>query len=465
MTDESAVMKSFTVPSGVLRVLHVLESAGFEAWLVGGCVRDHLRGIAPKDYDVTTSASAAQVTAAFDGFRVIETGVRHGTVTVISDAVPVEVTTYRIDGAYSDGRHPDSVRFTSEIADDLSRRDFTVNAMAYAPDRGYIDLFGGMNDLQSGIIRCVGEPQKRFGEDALRILRALRFASVLGFEIEPRTSQAIHQCKGLLERIAVERITQELFGLLCGVDAERILRQYSDVIAGIIPPCGEMFGFEQHNPHHDFDVWEHTLRVIGESPPDRMMRLSALLHDIGKPRCFTLGEDGVGHFYGHAGISEEIAAEVFRRFIRTDKRTEQRVIFLVGHHDEPLLPDRRIMRRRLAKYGEEALRQLIALHRADVKGQTQQNVMSKLEELDRVEQILNALTEESACTTLRSLEISGGDLMAMGIPKGPLIGKILSSLLSEVCDERLVNSPEALRARAAAIYEDFKSPSNTKDNQ
>lgn len=443
--------EDFRIPSGVRNVLHVLDGAGYEAWLVGGCVRDHMMGLPPKDFDVATSATADRVIAAFAGFRVIGTGLKHGTVTVLSEGVPVEVTTYRVDGSYSDGRHPDKVTFTSDIADDLSRRDFTINAMAYAPEKGYLDCFGGRDDLAGKIIRCVGDPDRRFGEDALRILRALRFASRLGFAIEPSTAQAIHRQRELLGKIAVERITQELFGLLCGDGAGSVMRQFSDVMAQIIPPLGRMYGFEQHNPHHDSDVWEHTLRAVDASPRDRVLRLAALLHDIGKPDCFAMGSDGIGHFYGHPAKSREIAEDIFDRYLRVDNRTKERVLFLVERHDEKLIPDRKILRRRMAKYGEDALRQLIALSRADLAGQAEQTAADLLQELDEAERILEELSSESLCLTLRDLAINGGDLMAMGVPKGPEVGRILKELLADVCDEKLVNTPEALRKRAAEM--------------
>ncbi len=443
----------FVIPQGVRTVADILERGGFEAWLVGGCVRDHLLGRLPKDYDIATNASVHQTIAAFDGFRVIETGVKHGTVTILSDGMPIEVTTFRIDGSYSDGRHPDNVSFTPDIREDLSRRDFTINAIAYSPERGYTDLFGGVNDLDARIIRCVGDPSKRFHEDALRILRALRFASVLGFEIEPETARAVHECRGLLSRIALERITQELFGILCGDKAADVLRAFPDVIEQILPPCGEMVGFEQHNPHHDCDVWEHTLRVVDACPKERVLRLAALLHDVGKPGCFTKDENGVGHFYGHAARGGEIAQGIFRECLRTDKQTSEQVIALVASHDEPLPPERKIIRRRLAKYGEELLRQLIALNRADMMGQA---TRERLPELDEAESILDSLVEENACISMKSLAVKGGDLMSMGIPKGPLIGRILTALLSEVCSERLENTPDALRERAMQLYQQYK---------
>lgn len=463
MSRRMSVSEQFNIPSGVQRVLETLENAGFEAWLVGGCVRDSLRGVCPKDYDITTNAMTNEVMAAFKGFGVIATGLKHGTVTVISEGMPVEVTTYRVDGSYSDGRHPDSVSFASDIRSDLSRRDFTVNAMAYSPRRGYLDVFGGIGDLRAGIVRCVGAPERRFGEDALRILRALRFSSVLGFDIEPATAHAIHRCKGALGKIAVERITQEFLLLLCGGNAGNVLRQYGDVIAGIIPPCSLMFGFEQHNPHHDYDVWEHTLRVVDAAPPERILRLAALLHDVGKPLCFSTDEKGKGHFYGHAAKGEEIAREIFARYLRVDRRTEERVLFLVGHHDEYFLPERKILRRRLLKYGEEPLRQLIALNRADIKGQSAALAKEKLDVLAASEDILDGIVSESACISLRSLEINGGDLMAMGVPKGPMIGTILHKLLGEVCDESLANAGEALRGRAVELFNEIMQNNEGSD--
>ena len=453
MLDSKEWMEQFEIPHGVGRVLDVLRNAGFEGWLVGGCVRDRLMGRTPKDFDVATDAPAGMVAAAFAGFRVIETGLKHGTVTVLSDGMPVEVTTFRVDGAYSDGRHPDSVTFTSDIRDDLSRRDFTVNAMAYSPARGFLDEFGGRNDLRDKVIRCVGNPDRRFGEDALRILRALRFASRLGFSIEPATADAIHRGRGLLRQIAVERITQELFGILCGGNAGDVMREYSDVMEQIIPPLGRTFGFEQHNPHHDCDVWEHTLRVVDAAPPERVLRLAALLHDIGKPDCFSSGADGTGHFYGHAARSRALAEGIFEQYLRVDNHTKERVLLLVERHDERLTPDRRLLRRRLAKYGEEAVRQLIALDRADLRGQARALACDREKELDETLKMLDELTAENACLHLRDLAINGGDLMAMGIPKGPMIGTILSRLLSEVCDEKLSNTREALFSRAAQLKE------------
>lgn len=442
------------VPDDVQCVMKKLRDNGYESFLVGGCVRDTLLKQTPKDYDVTTNARAGQVKALFeaDGFHVIETGLKHGTVTVISRSTPVEVTTYRVDGTYSDGRHPDSVTFADGIGEDLSRRDFTINAMAYSPQDGFVDLFGGTEDLTNGLIRCVGDPQKRFEEDALRILRALRFASVLGFAIEPRTSACIREQKHLLNRLAKERVTAELFGLLCGKGAENVLREYNDVIAEVLPPIAPMFGFSQDNPHHIYDVWEHTLHVVANVPPDRTLRLAALLHDVGKPHCRTTDSDGVGHFYGHAEIGEDICRDIFDRLLRTDKKTASRVMLLVRYHDEPITPSRRILHRRLSKYGEEVLRQLLTLHRGDVMGQAPA-YRGRLEELDEAERILDELIRENACLRLSDMHIGGGDLIAMGIPPGRQIGVILNALLTEVCDGRIQNQADALKARASELIQ------------
>ena len=443
------------LPAAVADVLARLEAAGYEAYLVGGCVRDWLMGNTPKDYDVTTNALAEQTQEVFRNFRVIETGLKHGTVTVLSEGIPVEVTTYRVDGSYSDGRHPDRVTFTSRLRDDLSRRDFTVNAFAYSPTRGFVDAFGGKYDLNKKIIRCVGNPDQRFGEDALRILRALRFASVLGFALEKQTAASIHRNRFLLKKIAKERVTEELMKLLCGDGVESVLREFSDVIAVVLPQIKPMFGFAQHNPYHIYDVWEHTLRVVAAAPADRGMRLAALLHDIGKPRCFFVDEKGVGHFYGHASASEAIAEEIFHDSLRLDKATAERVRMVVRYHDEPIEPSRKIVHRRLMKYGETALRDLIAIHRADIAGQSPDKLQDRMRQMDEVERILDELTAEHVCVSVGDLKIHGSDLMNSGIPQGRMIGEILQALLQDIGKETLDNEPEALRKRALEIYSDY----------
>lgn len=444
--------KEIPVPSSVMKVLERLYEAGFEGYLVGGCVRDFLMGRQPEDYDVTTNAAAEQTEKIFKDFKVIETGIKHGTVTVISDSTPVEVTTYRVDGTYSDGRHPDTVTFSTSIDEDLSRRDFTMNSVAYSPHSGWVDLFGGRDDIRRKVVRCVGEPDKRFGEDALRILRALRFAAVLGFEIEPETAEAIHRGKHLLHQIAVERITSELFAMICGQNTSEILREYSDVIGEILPPIREMFGFEQNTPYHIYDVWEHTLHVIDTAPSSVEMRMAALLHDIGKPHCRTTDENGIGHFYGHADISADIAREIFDKYLRTSNAVSDRVITLVANHDETFIPTAKIMRRRLMKYGEETLRQLIRLSRADVLGQAPGLAVERLSEMYKAERVLEDLLKNEGRLSLKSMAVSGEDLKAAGIPQGKEMGNILKRLLDEVSDEKIPNEKNALVKRALELY-------------
>ncbi len=448
--------EKMNVPEYALRVLNRLNGAGYEGYLVGGCVRDFLMGRGPKDYDVATNASAEQTEAAFKDFHVIETGIKHGTVTVMSDGMPIEVTTYRVDGTYSDGRHPDSVTFSSSLKEDMSRRDFTMNAIAYSPNIGLVDVFGGVEDIRRGVIRCVGGPDRRFNEDALRIMRALRFAAVLGFEIDGQTAESIHRNRGLLHKIAAERITAELFALICGKNAAQVMREYSDVMAEILPPLKDMFGFEQDNPHHIYDVWEHTLHAVENVPPTVEMRMAALLHDAGKPHCKTVDENGVGHFYGHADISAEIAEDVFKNHLRTSKSISDRIVTLVKNHDETFILTKKIMRRRLMKYGEETLRQLLDLSRGDVRGQGV-DVQNRLEQLDEAERILNEILSQETCLSLKAMAINGRDLSELGIERGKIMGDILNRLLEEINDEAIENTKEALSARAMELYRQNRS--------
>ena len=320
-----------TIPAGADFILRRLMENGFDAYVVGGCVRDSLLGLFPHDWDICTSARPEQMQAVFADCRVIETGLKHGTLTVLHDRIPYEVTTFRVDGGYTDHRHPDSVSFVSNVVDDLARRDFTVNAMAWNPQTGLVDAFHGQEDLRAGIIRAVGDPKTRFTEDALRILRALRFASVYGFRIDDATSQAAHDLRHTLTDVAAERIRVELAKLLCGQGAADILRAYPDVLFVLLPQLRAMHGFDQHNPHHRYDVWEHTLRALPHIPPTETLRLAILLHDSGKPDCFTLDEAGIGHMHGHAERSAEIADEVLSS-LRVDNATRERVTLLVRSH-------------------------------------------------------------------------------------------------------------------------------------
>ena len=337
---------------GAAKALALLQAAGYEAWIVGGCVRDALLGLPPKDYDLTTSALPEETQRVFAAYPRIETGLRHGTVTVLLEGEPLEITTYRVDGAYSDARHPDGVTFTRSLRQDAARRDFTINAMAYAPGWGLQDFFGGQADLARGILRAVGAAEKRFREDALRILRALRFASVLDFTLEGETARAARACAPLLAAVSAERVSGELGKLLCGKAAGRVLRDYPDVLGVVLPEILPMVGLDHRNPHHCYDVWTHTTVAVDHVPPELPLRLALLLHDIGKPDTFSLGEDGQGHFYGHPRRSVELAEGILSR-LRFPRRTRERVLTLVRYHDAVLEESPQRVRRWLNKLGPE----------------------------------------------------------------------------------------------------------------
>lgn len=431
-----------TIPPEVESVRQALLKGGYEAYAVGGCVRDSLLGIRPKDWDLTTSARPGQVKKALSGFKVIDTGIKHGTVTALSGGMPVEVTTYRIDGPYSDGRHPDTVAFTDSLKQDLSRRDFTVNALAYRPETGIVDCFGGMDDLKEKRIRCVGNPDRRFEEDGLRILRALRFSSVLGFSIEGKTALSLLKSLPLLDCIALERIQAEFTKLLCGKNAANVLRKFREAAARVIPELRPCFGFDQKNPHHIYDVWEHTLHCVDAVPGVPVLRLAMLLHDIGKPLCFSESRDGTGHFYGHAGRSAEIAVRILRR-LRYDRHTVSDVCTLVRWHDVPLPPDERFLRRRLGQLGEKNLRRLFRVQAADVLGKSPSD-RGRLDALCRSESILDVLLSRGDCFRIKDLAVNGNDLMKAGIPEGAAVGKTLHTLLNAVMDGKCPNSRREL---------------------
>ena len=426
------------LPPQVNTVFLLLDAAGYETFLVGGAVRDYVRDGSPaKDWDITTNALPEQVEAVFSEYHLIETGLKHGTVTVVIDHEPIEITTYRIDGDYSDHRHPDSVSFTRSLKDDLERRDFTMNALAYSPKDGVVDLVGGKTDIENGIVRCVGDPDRRFQEDGLRMLRALRFASVYGTEIDEATASAIHRNKSLLRDIAAERIQSELTKMLCGPGVAAILKEFADVIAVAIPEIRPMFEFEQRNLHHNKDIWNHTILVVDNITPAPVLRWAALLHDIGKPSCFSIGADGVGHFFGHAEKSTAFAESILSR-LRFDNAGRERILRLIRYHDMPITADRKLIKRLLSKHGEEAARQLIELHRADTLGLSE-SYHSRVDIFEEANAVMDELLrEDSSCFALRDLAINGNDVMAMGF-KGKQIGQVLQSCLDAVLEERIPN--------------------------
>ena len=432
------------IPAPVREILERLETAGHRAWCVGGCVRDALLGRPPEDWDVTTAARPEETMALF-GDRAVPTGLRHGTVTVRTAAGGVEVTTLRRDGTYRDHRRPESVEFTDSLEEDLRRRDFTVNAMAMDLAGDLHDPLGGRADLAAGILRCVGDPDRRFDEDALRILRGLRFTAQLGLAVDPDTAAAIHRNRALLGDIAPERIWTELKKLVTGAHAAEVLRAYPDVIGVFWPEVLPMVGFDQRNRHHCHDVWEHTLHALAAVPPEVELRLAMLLHDIGKPNCFTVDEKGQGHFYGHPAESARLAGEMLRR-LRADNATTETVVRLVTWHDKNIPRTRSGVARALGKLGERDLRRLLDVKRADNLAQAPE-YRAVQGEIDKAEAILDQLLAESACVSLRQLAVNGRDLLALGL-SGPAVGRILRTLLDAVLDETLPNQRAALLAAA-----------------
>lgn len=425
------------------RALEMLRAAGFRAVPVGGCVRDLLRGETPHDWDLATSAFPDEMKRVFAGERILETGLRHGTLTLLFDSVPVEITTFRSDGSYSDGRRPDAVAFSRRLEDDLARRDFTINALCLGEDGGIIDLFGGREDLARGIIRCIGDPRERFGEDALRMLRALRFAAAFGFSIEERTARAMLDLLPRLRLLAAERVHSELQRLLCAPDMARVLLGYPEAVCAVLPALAGCVGLAQPAQYHRYDVYEHAVRAAEAAPPVFALRLAALLHDVGKPLC----ADGQGHFYGHDRRGAALCGQTLTA-LRCSGALQQRVTRLVRLHHLPLSPDRIRLRRLLARYGEPLLRDLLVIQRCDAAAQAPAFGAARAQELDAFEAALGALVAERPAMSLGQLAVRGGDLLALGLPQGEEIGRTLRFLLREVVDERLPNERGALLAAA-----------------
>lgn len=429
------------LPPQVLDALDRLHQAGYEAWIVGGCVRDLLLGRVPTDYDITTSALPPQTKEVFRDRRVVETGIRHGTVTLLEEGMPLEITTYRVDGTYSDARHPDGVTFTTSLREDAARRDFTVNAMAYAPGLGLRDYFGGQEDLARQLIRAVGDPDRRFQEDALRVLRAIRFASVLDFALEEETAAAARRQAAGLQKVSAERVFQELSKLLCGPKAGQVLLAYPDILGQVIPELLPMVGFDHRNCHHCYDVYTHTAVAVDHVPPQLPLRLAMLLHDIGKPDTFSLGEDGQGHFYGHPRRSVELAEGILLR-LRAPKKLREQVLTLVRYHDAQIEEDPARLRRWLHKLGPEGFFALLAIQRGDAAGQAPA-YCTRIERADRLESQARALLAQTPCLTLADLAVNGHDLLQLGY-WGPTLGRALQRLLEEVLAGRLANEKAAL---------------------
>ncbi len=429
------------LPYEVKLAIEKLNENGYEAYIVGGCVRDSLMGCTPKDYDITTSAEPGETETVFRDFRVIETGIKHGTVTVVINNIPLEITTFRIDSEYLDNRHPKNVTFTKSLEEDTARRDFTMNALAYNNEKGLCDFYGGGSDIKNKIIRCVGDADKRFNEDALRIMRALRFSSVLGFDIEENTKTAMFNNKHLLKNISSERLASELVKLLCGENVKKILLEYIDILGVFIPELLPMKGFEQHNKHHIYDVWTHTAVAAENIDASPVLRLAALFHDVGKPQCFFM-KDGEGHFYGHAEISSAIAENVLSR-LKFDNATKNTVIKLVKIHDVQIEETDKAIKRCLNKHTPPIFFMLLKLKRADTLAQSG-ICRDRLEYISRLEAQANELLNSNVCFSLNDLAVNGNDLIALGLKPGRQLGSILNTLLEKVISGELQNNKEVM---------------------
>lgn len=443
------------LPSYVRQCMNTLEAAGHSVYAVGGCVRDWLLGLTPQDFDLCTSALPEQLQQIFADQELVLAGVKHGTVGVVCSGDVVEITTYRTEGGYADSRHPDWVRFVDRIEDDLARRDFTVNAMAWSPSRGLKDPFGGVSDLNQGILRAVGTPRQRFQEDALRILRGARFGARFRLQPEDRTYEAMIQCAPLMDDLARERVFSELCKLLMAATEEDLLR-YAPIVTQVIPELKPAVGFDQHSRHHAYDLYTHIAHVTASVPKALPLRWAALLHDVGKPGTFTRDAQGQGHFYGHAQEGAILTHEILRR-LKAPTELREQVTTLVAQHMTPLLPQRKVLRRRLSRLGVPLTQSLLELQQADMGSKGTGLHPEETEHFRQVRLLMDQLLEEDACLTLRDLAVNGRDLMQLGIPAGKELGKCLQNLLDAVLDEALPNEKEPLLEAAKGFLEQART--------
>lgn len=456
----------FEIPEKVNAIIGELMRHGYEAYVVGGCVRDMVLGREPEDWDITTSATPYEVKKIFR--RTVDTGIVHGTVTVLMDKDHYEVTTYRLDGVYEDNRHPKEVSFTANLSEDLKRRDFTINAMAYNEKEGFIDLFGGMEDLEHGLIRCVGSALERFDEDALRILRAVRFSAQLGFTIEEQTLQAIREKTVNLNNISAERIRLELTKLLLSDHPDRLYTLYEVGISKVIlPELDTMFATPQHNIHHIYNVGEHTIHSVEEiagklsemrfSTKERtILRWTMLLHDVEKPSTITIGKDGMNHFYGHQEKGAHTARNILRRF-KFDNDTLEAVVHLIRWHDFRFVLTPAGMRKAASKIGKEYMELLFEVNRADTSAKNPQYTGEKQDRLNEARRLYQEIKEKQECVSLKELNINGRDLIELGLKPGRELGELLDRLLSEVLEEPELNTKEFLLERAKLMMQERKA--------
>lgn len=428
------------IPAYAAEAVRRLEGKGFEAYFVGGCVRDYIMNIKPHDFDIATNALPEQLKAIFSCYKVISTGEKHGTITVIIDGEPIEITTYRIDKEYTDNRHPDKVEFSLSLEDDLKRRDFTVNAMSMDINGNITDLFGGQGDIKRGMIRAVGKAEDRFKEDALRIMRALRFAARFGFEIETETASAIHKCRNLLKNISVERIREEFTEIICGEYPDKILRSYRDVVAVFIPEITLCFDFEQHSPYHRYDVWEHTIHAVRACRNKEKIRIAMFFHDIAKPDCFKQDETGRGHFKGHAEKSAQKAGQIMKRMKFSNRMTADVAVLIKHHSDE--LNNRYELRKIIGEIGGENVFDLLDVQRADSLSK-QDFCRERLKKSDEQEKIVSEIIEKKECVHIKDLAINGYDLIELGF-EGNGIKSVLNILLDNVMRDKVKNERREL---------------------
>lgn len=431
------------LPEDVKKIIEIIEKAGYEAYAVGGCVRDSLLLRNPNDWDITTSAKPEKVKELFK--KTIDTGIEHGTVTVMMHHVGYEVTTYRIDGEYEDARHPKNVTFTSNLIEDLKRRDFTINAMAYNDRSGIVDAFDGISDLEKGIIRAVGNPRERFDEDALRMMRAVRFSAQLGYSIEEDTKKAIQELSINLQKISAERIQVELVKLVSSDHPEKMRDLYeTGITAVILPEFDKAMVTAQNNPHHCYTVGEHIIQSMAASDADKNIRLAMLYHDIGKPACLTTDEKGIDHFYGHPEVSGQICKASLRK-LKFDNDTIHTVVQLVTHHDYRILPEKKYVRRAMNRIGKDIFPLLLKVKQADLHAQSTYQREEKQEKLDEICALYKEIVQENECVDLKGLAVTGSDLIVWGMKPGRELGEMLSQLLAIVIDDPGKNRKEALK--------------------
>lgn len=429
------------VPAPVNYIIQELEKCGHEAYMVGGCVRDSVLGRKPHDYDICTSATPDEILKAFPDEEIIPTGLQHGTVTILINKEPFEVTTYRIDGDYSDNRRPDNVTFTKNLVEDLRRRDFTINAMAYNPKTGLIDPFNGMEDIKYKKIRCVGSAEDRFNEDALRILRAIRFEAQLGFAGLPETMFEIERQYDRLKNISIERINSEFCKIVASEQFCVELVLYPNVFSLFIPELKDLIGFQQNNPYHAYDVFDHTVHAIEKCESDDLVvRLAVFFHDFGKPHSYQDGEDGIRHFKGHGKVSAEITDSIMKR-LRFDNETRNNVVELVYYHDATFEVGNKYVKRWLNKIGEKQFRRLLEIRKADIKEQKPDYEESRIEKINNIENILEEILSEKSCFSLKDLAVNGNDVKeVMKLKEGKDIGYWLNEILKRVIDGELENN-------------------------